>query len=107
MPRRFLRAAILAALSMSVAGCGYTPEQRALSGGALGAATGSAIGAATGGGVGAALAGGAIGAAGGAIAGAATTPPPPQAYYRHRPPPPRCAQIAYDAYGNQFCAAYY
>lgn len=106
--QRFFALAALAALSLSVAACGYTPEQRAMSGGALGAATGAAIGAATGGGVGAALAGGAIGGATGAIAGAATTPPPPpppQAYDRRRPP--RCAQIGYDAYGNQFCAAYY
>lgn len=107
--QRLFPLAALAALSLSAAACGYTPEQRALSGGALGAATGAAIGAATGGGVGAALAGGAIGAAGGAIAGAATTPPPPppQAYYRRMPQPPRCAQVGYDAYGNQFCAAYY
>jgi hypothetical protein len=112
MQRLFLLAAA-AALSLSAAGCGYTPEQRAVSGGALGAATGAAIGAATGGGVGAALAGGAIGAAAGAIGGAATTPPPPpppppQAYYRRRPPPPpACARFSYDAYGNRYCASYY
>lgn len=96
---------------VALAGCGYTPEQRALSGGALGGATGAAIGAATGGGAGAALAGGAIGAATGAIVGAATTPPPPPppppGYRRRPPPPPRCAQFGYDAYGNRICTAYY
>jgi hypothetical protein len=105
---RLVGLAAIAAISLSAAGCGYTPEQRAVSGGALGAATGAAIGAATGGGVGAALAGGALGAATGAIAGAATAPPPPppppQGY---RPPMPRCAQFSTDAYGNRFCAAYY
>ncbi len=106
--QRFYPFAAVAALALSAAACGYTPEQRAVSGGALGAATGAAIGAATGGGVGAAVAGGALGAATGAIAGAATTPPPPppQAYYGRRPPR-GCAQVGYDAYGNQFCAAFY
>ena len=53
---------LLVILSAVFAGCGYTPEQRGVSGAALGGATGAAIGAATGGGGGAALAGGALGA---------------------------------------------
>ena len=56
-----------------------------------------------------ALAGGALGAATGAIVGATTAPPPPPpppGYYG-APPPPRCARFGYDAYGNQFCMAYY
>jgi hypothetical protein len=96
--------------SAGLASCGYTPEQRGVSGAALGGATGAAIGAATGGGVGAALAGGALGAATGAIVGANTAPPPPPpppGYYRPAPPPARCAQVGYDAYGNQVCTAYY
>jgi hypothetical protein len=95
--------------SMALAGCGYTPEQRGISGAALGGATGAAIGATTGRGAGAALAGGALGAATGAIVGAATTPPPqpPPGYYGAPPPPPRCARFGYDAYGNRICTAYY
>jgi hypothetical protein len=106
---KFRSLPVIAALgAMALAGCGYTPEQRAGSGAALGGATGAAIGAATGGGVGAALAGGVIGAASGAIIGANTSPPPPRAYYPPPPPPPpRCAQIGYDAYGNRICTAYY
>src|SRR5580704_15269613 len=99
---------ILIISSIVLAGCGYTPEQRGVSGAALGGATGAAIGAATGGGVGAALAGGALGAATGAIVGANTAPPPPPpGYYGAPPPPPRCARLGYDAYGNQICVAYY
>ena len=83
---------LLVILSAGLAACGYTPEQRGVSGAALGGATGAAIGAATGGGV-----------------GANTAPPPPPGYYRPPPPPPpaRCARIGYDAYGNQVCTAYY
>ncbi len=84
--------AAIAAASIALAGCGYTPEQRAVSGGAIGGATGAAIGAATGGGVGAALVGGALGAATGAIVGANTrpvNPPPPPPGYYPPPPPPR------------------
>ncbi len=100
---------ILIISSIALAGCGYTPEERAVSGAAIGGATGAAIGAATGGRAGAVLAGGALGAATGAIVGANTAPPPPPpppGYYG-APPPPRCARIGYDAYGNQVCIAYY
>jgi hypothetical protein len=101
------------ACAMLLAGCGYTPEQRATSGAALGGATGAAIGAAAGGGPGAALAGGILGAATGAVVGANTAPPPPPppppgygpGYYP--PPPPRCARMGYDPYGNPVCVAYY
>lgn len=107
--RKIFSLTILVISSIALAGCGYTPEQRGVSGAALGGATGAAIGAATGGGVGAALAGGALGAATGAIVGANTAPPPPPppGYYGAPPPPPRCARLGYDAYGNQYCAAYY
>jgi hypothetical protein len=87
---------LLVILTAVFAGCGYTPEQRGVSGAALGGATGAAIGAATG--------GGALGAATGVIVGAN---PPPPSYYGPPPPPARCARIGYDAYGNQVCTAYY
>lgn len=107
--QKILPLTIIASAAAALAGCGYTPEQRGVSGAALGGATGAAIGAATGGGAGAALAGGALGAATGAIVGAATTPPPPPPppAYGAPPPPPRCARWGYDAYGNQICTAYY
>lgn len=105
--RKIFSFTLLVISSAGLAGCGYTPEQRGVSGAALGGATGAAIGAATGGG-GAALAGGALGAATGAIVGASTAPPPPPPPgYGPPPPPPRCARFGYDAYGNQVCTAYY
>ncbi len=102
----------VAAATIFLAGCGYTPEQRATSGAALGGATGAAIGAAAGGGPGAALAGGILGAATGAVVGANTAPPPPPppppGYYPPPPPgPPRCARMGYDPYGNPVCLNYY
>jgi hypothetical protein len=104
--QKILALTLVVSSSAGLAGCGYTPEQRGVSGAALGGATGAAIGAATGGGVGAALAGGVLGAATGGIVGANTAPPPPPppGYYQ---PPARCAQVGYDAYGNQVCTAYY
>ncbi|MEJ0052986.1 MAG: hypothetical protein WDN02_17605 [Methylovirgula sp.] len=95
-------------LCLLLAGCGYTPEQRATSGAAIGGATGLALGAAAGGSPGAALAGGVLGAATGAIIGANTRPPPPPppGYYPP-PPPPRCAHWDYDVYGRPICVAYY
>jgi hypothetical protein len=98
----------LAMLALLLAGCGYTPEQRATSGAAIGGATGLALGAAAGGSPGAALAGGVLGAATGAIIGANTRPPPPPppGYYPP-PPPPRCAHWGYDVYGRPICVAYY
>ncbi len=94
----------------TLAGCGYTPEQRAASGAALGAAGGSALGAAAGGGVGGAIAGGVLGAATGAIIGGNTAPPPPPppvAYYPPPPPPRRCAEYGVDPYGRRICVTYY
>jgi osmotically inducible lipoprotein OsmB len=60
--------AISIASTLLLAACGHTTEDRALSGGGLGAAAGAGIGALTGGSVlGGALIGGAAGAAGGAL----------------------------------------
>jgi hypothetical protein len=95
------------AAAVALGGCGYTPEQRAGSGAAIGGATGAALGAATGGGVGAALAGGVLGAATGAVIGANTRPaPPPPAYYPP-PRPRRCATYDYDPYGRPVCTSFY
>lgn len=65
------RAAGIAALLISVAACGQTTGDRALSGAGLGAAGGAAVGALTGGSL---LTGAAIGALGGGAVGALTTP---------------------------------
>ena len=102
--RKLSAAIVILGVAVQLAGCGYTPEQRATSGAALGGATGAAIGAAAGGGVGGTLAGGVLGAATGAILGANTAPPPPPAY---APPPPRCARWGQDVYGNAYCIEYY
>ena len=68
MVRATATTALLAVLALGLAGCGYTPGDRAASGGLIGAGAGAAIAAATGGAplVGA-LAGGAVGAIGGAV----------------------------------------
>lgn len=67
MSKRLLSVAALI-LVLGLAGCGYNPGTRALSGGAIGAGAGAIIGAATGGGPATgALIGGAIGAIGGAV----------------------------------------
>jgi hypothetical protein len=57
-------------LACLLAGCGYSPGDRAVSGGLLGAGAGAAIGAAAGN----PLAGAAVGGAAGAIGGAVTSP---------------------------------
>ncbi len=108
--KKIFALAMIMAPPVLLGGCGYTPEQRGLSGAALGGATGAAIGAAAGHSAGAAVAGGLLGAATGGIVGAATAPPPPPpppGYYGAPPPPPRCARFGYDAYGNRICTAYY
>jgi osmotically inducible lipoprotein OsmB len=62
------RALILISLGLSLAGCGYRPGDRALSGGLIGAGSGAALSAVTGGNLGTgALIGGALGAVGGAV----------------------------------------
>ena len=63
-------AAITSVLSLLLSACGETPGQRAVTGGAMGAAGGAAVGAATGNTVGGAV----VGGLGGAAVGAATTP---------------------------------
>ena len=72
-------------LLLAVAGCTdpYSPGQRALGGGAIGAGGGALVGGLLGGGEGA-VAGGLLGGAAGAVTGAATTPERP-----YQGPPPR------------------
>jgi osmotically inducible lipoprotein OsmB len=68
MTRKFALNALTGALLLALAGCGYTPGQRAVSGGLLGAGGGAALGAVTGVGAGTgALVGGGAGALGGAL----------------------------------------
>ncbi len=86
-----LKLLAIGALIAPLAACNaYSPQDRAVAGGLIGAGTGAVIGAAATGRPGGALAGAAIGGAGGAILGAATTPRP---YYGRR-----CR--GYDEYGR-------
>ena len=63
------------AMVAGLAACNTTEQQdRAIVGGALGAAAGSVVGAATTGTAGGALVGAGVGAVGGSVLGAATTP---------------------------------
>ena len=111
------RVAAIGLTGLALAGCGYTPEQRAASGGLIGAGTGAAIAGAAGGGPGAVIASSLLGAGAGALIGANTRPAPPPVYVEGgRPPPiyveggrppPRCAEFAEDAYGRPYCRTYY
>ncbi len=96
--QKMLSVITILAAAAGLAGCGYTPEQRAVNGAAIGAGTGALIGAATHSGVGGVLAGSALGAATGAIIGANTRP---------APPPPACVRWGYDPNGNPYCMRYY
>jgi hypothetical protein len=105
--QKILIAVTVLAVAAALTGCGYTPEQRAVNGAAIGAGTGALLGAATHSGVGGVLAGSALGAATGAIIGANTTPPPPPPAYYPPPPPAACARWGQDPYGNPVCVRYY
>ncbi len=83
MKKTFTFVAVVA-FAAPLAGC-YTPESRAVGGGAAGALAGAGIGGLAGGGRGA-VAGALIGGATGAAAGALTAPPPPPADYYDAPP---------------------
>jgi osmotically inducible lipoprotein OsmB len=72
-----MRALLAALMLVSLAGCGYSRGERAVSGGLLGAGAGAGVSALTGGGIGTgALIGGGLGAAGGAL-----TAPNRRGYY--------------------------
>jgi hypothetical protein len=62
---------LVGSLTLCLAGCGYSPGDRAASGGLIGAGAGAAIVAATGG---APLVGALVGGAVGAVGGAVTSP---------------------------------
>ena len=66
MSRTATLATLASALAMLTAACGDTPGQRAVTGGAIGAASGAVVGSTVGAPV--------VGGAGGAVVGAATTP---------------------------------
>jgi hypothetical protein len=70
MFRKFAAPALLCASLLGLAGCGYSPGHRALTGGAIGAGGGAIIGAVTGIGPGT---GALIGGGAGALTGAATS----------------------------------
>ncbi len=84
MSRKITVGVVIAGLGLGLAGCSnpYSPGQRAVGGGLIGAGAGAGIGALAGGGKGAAI-GGLSGAALGAGTGYLTTPTPPrrQGYY--------------------------
>ena len=68
MSRTIATTLVLAGFALSLAGCGYSTGDRAVSGGLLGAGAGAAVGAVTGGSpLTGALIGGSIGAVGGAV----------------------------------------
>jgi osmotically inducible lipoprotein OsmB len=68
MMRKFTLALVSASMMLALAGCGYSPGERAVTGGALGAGAGAGIAAVTGGRpLTGALIGGGVGAAGGAL----------------------------------------
>lgn len=70
MLRKISTGVVLAMSLTALAGCGYSPGHRALTGGAIGAGGGAIVGAATGLGPGT---GALIGGAAGAVTGAATS----------------------------------
>ncbi len=68
------RMILIAGVALSLAGCGPTRTDSALTGAAVGGAAGAVIGGAATGRAGGALAGAAVGAATGAVVGAAAAP---------------------------------
>lgn len=102
------RAAVVATIGAvtGLAGCGYTPEQRAASGSLIGAGTGATIAAVAGGGPAAVIASSLLGAGAGALIGANTRPPPPPPVVVARGRP-RCVEFAEDIYGRRFCRVFY
>jgi len=107
--QKILILTLLVISSVGLAGCGYTPEQRGVSGAHSEAqpARQSALDAA----VPARRSRRVLGAATGAIIGANTAPPPPPPPPGYYPPSRRLRlhvrRVGYDAYGNQVCTAYY
>lgn len=71
MKRKFSLSMVAGALLLTLAGCGYSPGERAVTGGALGAGAGAGIAAITGG---KPLTGALIGGGAGALGGALTAP---------------------------------
>jgi osmotically inducible lipoprotein OsmB len=74
---RIASLAVLAAAAVATSACGERPVDRALTGGAIGAAGGAVVGST----VVAPVAGAVVGGLGGAAVGAATAPQPSNRYY--------------------------
>ena len=83
---------VLALVAVGLAACGATRQDRAVTGGLIGAGAGAAIGAVATGTAGGAIAGGVLGGAAGAIIGGNTGG---HHHYRGR----RC--VGHDRYGNR------
>ena len=92
------------AAALSTAACGYTPEQRAASGAAIGAGSGAAIAAAAGGRPGTVIGSSLLGATAGAIIGANTAPAVAPVYVAGRPP---CRVWDEDMFGRRYCRERY
>ncbi|HET6184274.1 MAG TPA: hypothetical protein VFA03_11855 [Acetobacteraceae bacterium] len=71
MTRKFAFGALAGSLLLALSACGYSPGERALTGGALGAGAGAGVAALTGG---RPATGALIGAGAGALGGALTAP---------------------------------
>lgn len=71
MTRKFTLSLVAGSLLLALAGCGYSPGTRAVTGGALGAGAGAGVAAITGG---RPLTGALIGGGAGALGGALTAP---------------------------------
>lgn len=96
--------ALVAATSLSLAGCN-TPEGQGAAGGAVvGGATGALLGAAISDRPSGALLGGVAGAAAGAMIGSASARPHDEYY---EAPHRRCAEYYYDYDGRRVCRAFY
>ena len=104
---RIISTCLLVLAAVGLAGCGYTPEQRATSGAALGAGTGAIIAAAAGANPGIVIASSLLGAGAGAVIGANTRPPPRPAYWVPPHRPRRCVEFVEDMYGRPYCRAFY
>lgn len=70
MHGKMINFSLLAAIGVMLAGCGNTPGERALTGGAIGAGAGAIVGGAAG----APVTGALVGAGAGAVGGAVTAP---------------------------------
>lgn len=111
IPSCLVPTCLILATTIGLEGCGYTPEQRAASGAAIGAGTGAVVASAAGARPGGVVASSLLGAGLGALIGANTRPPPPPrpVYYVAAPRPGarRCVEFREDMYGRRYCSVFY